>query len=82
MKLARRELEGLQDRQNLLNAGNGREGLRLQLVFIADDADDRPPFAPADMRPIPQLLNAFQDMVDLLLRGIGPNDDDHGTLRE
>ena len=41
VKLAARQLERLQDRQHLLDARNRRQRLRLQLVFIADHADDR-----------------------------------------
>src|SRR5205085_3912350 len=41
VKLAAGELERLHDRQDLLDAGNGLERLGVQLVLVADHADDR-----------------------------------------
>ena len=72
-------LNGLHDRQNLLHAGNGLERLGLQLVFIADDADDRAMLALAEVRLEAQLADALQNVVDHRLGGIGFKHDDHGS---
>ena len=50
VELAAGELERLQDRQDLLDAGDGRERLGLRLVLVADDADDGALLAAADVR--------------------------------
>ena len=44
------ELERLEDRQHLLDAGDGGQRFRLQLVLVADDADDRAMLALAVVR--------------------------------
>jgi len=76
-ELAAGKLEWLQDGQNLLDAWNGGQRLHLQFILVADHADDGAQLALAQMRSIAKLLNAFQDVVELLLAGIGPDDDDH-----
>ena len=48
--------------------GNGRQRLGLQLVLVADDADDGALFAAAEMRFEAQFADALQDVVDLLVR--------------
>ena len=50
LELAAGQLERLQDRQHLLDAGNGRQRLGLELVLVADDADDRAQLAAAQVR--------------------------------
>src|SRR5262249_30196158 len=71
------ELERLEDGQHLLNAGNGLERLGLELVLIADDADDGAVLAAAEMGLETQLLDALQDVVDLLRGGLRSQNDNH-----
>ena len=78
MELAAGQLERLQDRQHLLDAGDGGQRLGLQLVLVADDADDGALLALAEVRLEAQFLDAFQDVLDLLLGGMGSEDDNHG----
>ena len=49
------QLERLEDRQHLLDAGDGRQRLGLQLVLVADDADDGAQLALAEVRLEAQL---------------------------
>ena len=66
VELAAGQLERLQDRQHLLDAGNGGQRLGLQLVLVADDADDGALLAPAEVRLEAELRDALEDVIDLL----------------
>ena len=77
VELAAGQLERLQDRQHLLDAGDGRQRLGLQLVLVADDADDGAMLAPAEVRLEAQLADALEDVVDLGRRRSRFQDDDH-----
>ena len=68
MKLPAGELERLEDRQHLFHTRDGGQRLDLEFVLIPDDADDGPQLALTDMGTISQLLNALQDVIDLLRR--------------
>src|SRR5262249_8538383 len=61
VELAAGELERLEDRQHLLDAGDGRERLGLQLVLVADDADDGAQLALAEVGLEAQLADAVED---------------------
>src|SRR5262249_45917984 len=77
VELATGQLERLEDRQHLFHAGNGGERLGLELVLIADDADDGAVFAAADVWLEAQLRDALEDVVDLFAGGVGAENDDH-----
>ena len=81
VELAAGQLERLEDRQHLLDAGNGLQRLGLELVLVADDADDGALLAPAEVRLEAQLADAFENVFDLLVRGVGPENDNHGGAR-
>ena len=76
--LAAGELERLEDRQHLFDAGDGRQRLGLQLALVADDADDGALLAAAEVRLEAQFADALQDVVDLLLGGVGSKNNNHG----
>src|SRR5262249_2407316 len=88
VELAAGELERLQDRQHLFDAGNGLELLGLHVVLVADDPANRPVLAAAayyrpvlgsaDVRLEPQLRDALHDMGDLFRGGLRIEHDDHG----
>ena len=71
MHFAAGQLERLQDRYHLFDAGNGGQRFDLEFVLIADDADDGALFTATEMRFEPQFLDVLQDVVDLLLGGAG-----------
>src|SRR5581483_1897797 len=48
-------------------------------VLVADDADDGPQFAPADVRLEPEFRDAFEDVVDQLRGGVRAENDNHGS---
>ncbi len=77
MKLPAGELERLEDRQDLLDAGNGRQRLGPELVLVADDADDGADLAAAEVRLETQLADAFENVLDLLFGEIGSENDNH-----
>src|SRR5262249_55900199 len=83
VQLAAGELERLEDRQHLLDAGDGGQRLALELVLVADDADDGALLAAAEVRLEAQLLDVFQDVLDLFRCRVGSGDDnpcvDSGT---
>src|SRR5205823_1708701 len=64
--------------QHLLDAGDGRQRLDLELLLVADDADDGALLAAADVRLEPQFADALLDVLDLFRGGVGLEDDDHG----
>ncbi len=51
-----------------LTPGNANERLELQLLFVPNDADDRPIRPATQMGLQTQRLDALQHMLDLLLR--------------
>ena len=76
------QFERLQDSHHFLNARNRLQRGIPQLVLIANDADQSPVLPLADFEAEPHLLNAFSDVVELRLRAVGLEDDDHGNLGE
>ena len=72
-------LNGLRIGSTCSTPGMADERLGLQLVLVADDADDGALLAPAEVRLEAQLANALQDVVDLLLGRIGSQYDNHGS---
>src|SRR5262249_62143236 len=80
LELPAGQLERLEDRQHLLDAGDGRQRLGLQLVLVADDADDGAQRAAAEVRLEAQFLDTLQDVLDLLLGGVPPENDDHQVI--
>ena len=81
MELAAGQLERLQDRHDLLDAGDRLQGLDLQLVLVADDADDRPRDALAQVGREAQGLDPLEDVLDHLGRRMRLQYDDHrGSL--
>src|SRR5690606_14903014 len=74
------ELEGLEDRDDLLDAVDGRERLGLELVLVADDSDDRPGDPLAEVGREAQLLDPPDDVLDLLWRRMRLQHDDHRPL--
>ena len=53
-------------------------GSACSLSLVADDADDGAQLAPAQVRLEAQLLDALEDVVDLLRGGVGSQNDNHG----
>src|SRR5581483_7319882 len=79
VELAAGELVRLHDRQGLLDAGDRQQRLGVQLVLVADDADDRAVLALADVRLQAELVDALDDVLELGGGGVGAQDDDHGS---
>ena len=77
-ELPARELEGLGDGDDLLDAAEVREGVPVGVGVAADDADDRPLLAPRQLGLEPDLLDALDDRVDLGFGRLVRHDDDHG----
>ena len=78
LEFAARELEWLHDRENLFDAGDGGEVLRLRLRLVADDADDGAALAATHVRGEAEFLDALDDVFDLFERGVRPNNENHG----
>src|ERR1041385_166434 len=64
LKLAAHELVGLEDRQDLFDAGERFEALVRQQPLVADRADDGALFAFRNMRPQPEALDTVDDFLD------------------
>ena len=77
MKLAAGQLEGPQDRHDLLDARNRLQRLSLQLRLIADHADDRARNPLAEMGRETQGRDPIENMVDDLGRGVRLEYNDH-----
>ena len=75
------QLERLEDRQHLLDAGYGQERLDLQFALVADDADDGAHLAAAEVRLEPQFTNALQNVFNVFFGGVGTENDNHGGAR-
>src|SRR5262249_34958556 len=73
------QLERLEDRQHLFDTRDGLQRFGLQLVLVADDADDRAQLAAAQVRLESQLLNALHNVIDLLRGGVLLQHDNHGS---
>ena len=77
MELAAGELERLEDRHDLLDARDRLQRLDLELVLVADHADDRPRDPLAEVGREPQGRDPLEDMLDDLGRGVRLQNDDH-----
>lgn len=64
---------------DLLDAGDGSERLDLRFALVANDPNDGPLFATTDVRSKTKFVDPLKDVVDLVLGGIGPDDEDHGA---
>ena len=53
------------------------KGSGMQLVLVADDADDGAMLALADVRLEAELVDAVEDVIDLGLGGVLAQDNDH-----
>ena len=82
MKLAAGELERLQDRHHLLDAGDRLQRLDLELRLVADHADDRARNPLAQMRRESQGRDPIDNMVDNLGCGMRLQDNDHQRFLE
>src|SRR4029077_18872415 len=72
------QLEGLGDRDDLVNSAEGRHRFFVRVRVAADDADERPLLAFGDLSLEPDLVHAIDDPVDLRFGGLLRHDDDHG----
>ncbi len=77
VELAAGELERLEDRHDLLDAGDRLERLDLELLLVADHADDRPRDPLAEVGREAQLLDPLEHVLDLLGRRVRLQHDDH-----
>src|SRR5262249_23072123 len=77
LKVATGQLEGLEDRQHLLDARNGRQRFGAHLVLVADDTDNGPHFALAEVRLEAQLLDVAQQVFELFGSRVGSENDNH-----
>ena len=64
-------LNGLRIGSTCSTPANRGQRLDLEFLLVADDADDGALLAAAEMRFEAQFLDVFQDMLDLLRRGVG-----------
>ena len=81
VELAAGELERLEDRHDLLDPRDRLQRLDLQLVLVADHADDRPRDPLAQVGREAQLLDPLDDVLDHLGRRMRLQHDDHrGSL--
>jgi hypothetical protein len=74
-------LVGSQDRHHFLHSFACFQGLLGAVAFLAQGGDHRPLRAHDDVAAQAELLDALDDMVDLLPAGSGFHDDDHCSLR-
>src|SRR6185369_9113833 len=79
MGFAAGELIGRKDGDDFGDAGNGAEGLGLELLLIADDTDNCAVGAAAQMSLEAEGFDALNDVVYLVVAGAGFEDDDHGN---
>ena len=77
VELAAGQLERLEDRDHLLDPGDRLQRLDLELVLVADDPDDRPRDALAEVRRQAQGLDPLEDMLDHVGRRMRLQYDDH-----
>ncbi len=70
----------MRDRDDFLNPRGGHEGLQFipSQVAVPHDADDRALDALDQLRPLPAILDPFDDVADLFLGGSNGHFDDHG----
>ena len=81
VELAAGELVRLEDRHDLLDAVDRLERLGLQLLLVADHADDRPRDPLAEVGREAQRLDPLEDVVDTVRGGVRLQDDDHRRSR-
>jgi len=65
-------LNGFMIGKHLLHAGNGLERFGLQFVLVADDTDNGPMLALAEVRLQAEFLDPVNDMVNFGSGAIGP----------
>ena len=82
VELAAGELERLQDRHDLLDPGDRLQRLDLQLVLVADHADDRARDPLAQVRRESQCRDPLEDVLDDLGRRVRLQNNDHRNPRE
>src|SRR5579875_356561 len=80
-KFAAGQLERLEDRQNLFDAGNGRQRFGPQFVLFADDANDGALLALTEVRSKSQLADAIENVLDLRFSRIGSENDNHHSTQ-
>ena len=80
VQLAAGELERLQDRQHLLDAGDGRQRLGLELVLVADDADDGALLARLRCGLNPSSRMRSRTWSICSVGGIGTENDNHRSI--
>ena len=78
MKLTAGQLERLQNRQHLFDAGYGKQRLGLELALVADDADQGALLAAAEVRLKAQVTDTLQNVLDVFVGGVGTEDNNHG----
>ena len=76
------QLERLEDGQHLLHARHGLQRLRLQLLLIANDAEDGPLLTVDAMGAQTQVLDTAEDIIDLLWCGFRLQDNNHGCFQK
>jgi len=78
MGFAAGEFEALLDAEDVLDLGEGEEGLEgVMGALVADRRDDGLLRADDGAGVVAELLDLGDDFVDLLAGGVGANDDDH-----
>ena len=77
MELAAGELERLEDRHDLLDAGDRLQRLDLELILVADHPDDRPRDPLAEVGRQAQGRDPLEHVLDDLGRRMRLQHDDH-----